>query len=164
MDLKGYSLEDIILTAIKSEVEANAIYTKLAERVKNSILKDRLAFLAGEEAKHRAFIEALHHREFPGKAIVLPERTPVPMPSVEISAEHVPMSKVIKSAMDAERAASQFYSAFARSYTKDPQVAKILQYFASMEMTHYELLEREKDTADKLEDFDGMWPMMHAGP
>ena len=164
MDLKGYSLEDIILTAIKSEVEATAIYTKLAERIKNAILKDRLVFLAGEEAKHRAFIEALHHREFPGKAIVLPERTPVPMPSVEIPAEHVLMSKVIKSAMDAERAASQFYSAFARSYTKDPQVAKILQYFASMEMTHYELLEREKDTADKLEDFDGMWPMMHAGP
>jgi len=164
MDLKGYSLEDIILTAIKSEVEANAIYTKLAERVKNAILKDRLVFLAGEEAKHRAFIEALHRREFPGKAIVLPERTPVPMPSVEVAAEHVPMSKVIKSAMDAERAASQFYSAFARSYTKDPQVARILQYFASMEMTHYELLEREKDTADKLEDFDGMWPMMHAGP
>ena len=66
--------------------------------------------------------------------------------------------------MDAERAASQFYSAFARSYTKDPKVSSMLQYFASMEMTHYELLEREKDTADKLEDFDGMWPMMHAGP
>jgi len=164
MDLKGYSLEDIILTAIKSEVEANAIYTQLAERVKNAILKDRLLFLAGEEAKHKAFIEALHRREFPGKLIVLPERTPVPMPNIEIPAEHVPLSKVIKSAMDAERAASQFYSAFARSYTKDPQVAKMLQYFASMEMTHYEVLEHEKDTADKLEDFDGMWPMMHAGP
>jgi rubrerythrin len=164
MDLKGYSLEDIILTAIKSEVEANTIYTQLAERVKNSILKDRLRFLAAEEAKHMAFIEALHRREFPGKPIVLPERTPVPMPGIEIPAEHVPLSKVIKSAMDAERAASQFYTAFARSYTKDPQVTKMLQYFASMEMTHYEVLEHEKDTADKLEDFDGMWPMMHAGP
>ena len=164
MDLKGYSMEDIILTAIKSEVEASAIYTKLADRVKNAILKDRLRFLAAEEAKHRAFIEELHRREFPGKPIVLPERTPVPMPGIEIPAEHVPVSRVIKSAMDAERAASQFYSAFARTYTKDPQVAEMLQYFASMEMTHYELLEREKDTADKLEDFDGMWPMMHAGP
>ena len=163
MDLRGYQLEDIVLTAIKSEVEANAIYSKLADGVKNAILKDRLRFLAGEEAKHRAFVEELYRREFPGKPIELPKETPVPMPRIELPSEQVPVSKVIKSAMEAERAASQFYTAFAKRYKEDP-VRSMLNYFASMEMTHYEILEREKGTADKFEDFDAVWPMMHAGP
>lgn len=164
MDLNKYTMEEIILTAIKSEREANDIYARLSTGVKNAILKDRLRFLAAEEQKHEAFVLELFHRQFPGKAVVMPERTPVPMPEVLIPTEHVPISHVLKSAMKAERAAAQFYSAFAKRYTQDKEVREMLTYFASMESMHYELLEKEKDTADRFEQYDDMWPMMHAGP
>ncbi len=164
MDLKEYTMEDIILTAIKSERDASDIYARLSAKVKNSILKDRLRFLATEEQKHEAFVEGLFHRQFPGKAVVMPERTTVPMPVVEIPAEHVPISHIINDAMKAERAAAQFYSAFAKRYTQDKEVRDMLNYFASMESMHYELLEKEKGTADRLEQYDDIWPMMHAGP
>jgi len=54
MDLSGYTLEDLLLAAIKSEVESERIYSSLAGRVGNFFLKDRLNFLAGEERRHRA--------------------------------------------------------------------------------------------------------------
>jgi rubrerythrin len=164
MDLKEYTMEDIILTAIKSEREAIDIYTRLATVVKNAILKDRLRFLAAEEHKHEAFVVELFHRQFPGRDVVVPESSPVPMPEVRIPTEHVPISHVISDAMRAERAASQFYSAFAKRYPQDKVIRDMLEYFASMESMHYELLEKEKATADRFESYDDMWPMMHAGP
>jgi rubrerythrin len=164
MDLKEYTMEELLLTAIKSERDANDIYTRLSAGVKNAILKDRLRFLAAEERKHEAFVEELFHRQFPGRDVVLPERTPVPMPEVRIPAEHVPVSHIIGDAMRAERAAAQFYSAFAKRYTQDKEVRDMLEYFAAMESIHYELLEKEKATADRFESYDSMWPMMHAGP
>ena len=49
MDLSRYTLEDVLLTALKSEYEANLLYSKLAESTKNAFLKERLMFLAKEE-------------------------------------------------------------------------------------------------------------------
>jgi len=164
MDLKEYSMEELILTAIKSERDANDIYSRLSRGVKNAILKDRLRFLAAEEQKHEAFVVELFHRQFPGRDVVLPESSPVPMPHVEIPAEHVPVSHIIKDAMRAERSAAQFYSAFAKRYTQDKEIRDMLNYFAAMESMHYEMLEKEKATADRFESYDDMWPMMHAGP
>ena len=59
MDLTKYTLEELLITAIKSEVDSNTIYTKLANQVKNGLLKDKLHYLAKEEEKHNIFIESL---------------------------------------------------------------------------------------------------------
>ncbi len=37
-------------------------------------------------------------------------------------------------------------------------------YFSSMELVHYRILEAEKQSAEKLEDMDAEYPMMHVGP
>ncbi len=60
MKLSNISLEDLLLSAIKSEVESKKIYEDLARKVKNFMLKDRFKFLADEEEKHRAFFEWLY--------------------------------------------------------------------------------------------------------
>jgi len=59
MNLDNFELEDILLSAIKSEVESNKLYTKMAKKTKNGLLEDKLNFLADEEEKHRAFIEEI---------------------------------------------------------------------------------------------------------
>ena len=41
MDLSNYSEEDLLLSALKSEVDAKEVYTNLANSVKNYFLKDR---------------------------------------------------------------------------------------------------------------------------
>jgi len=44
MDLSDYKKDELFLTAIKSEIEANKIYSDLADGVKNAFLKDKLKY------------------------------------------------------------------------------------------------------------------------
>ncbi len=164
MDLGNYSTEELILTALRSEVEANQVYTTLAQGVKNAYLKGRLQFLADEEEKHRAFLDKLYRSEFGGREPVLPEASPVPMPDLKIPTEQVPISTVFNAGMEAEKAASEFYAAMATRWGKGSEAHDMLMYFSKMEMGHYRLLETERDAAADFEEFDSVWPLMHAGP
>ena len=164
MDLTKFTREELILTALKSEVEAKKIYSILAEMVKNAFLKERLNFLAAEEEKHRQFFEELYKKEFPGKEISLPEKTPVPLPEMIITKETVPLTEVLEMAMRAEMAAYEFYNSLADLYKEEVGTENMLRYIASMEMGHYRLLEIERQQAQRFEDFDIAWSMIHIGP
>ncbi len=164
MDLTKFTREELILTALKSEVEAKKIYSILAEMVKNAFLKERLNFLAAEEEKHRQFFEELYKKEFPGKEISLPEKTPVPLPEMIITKETVPLTEVLEMAMRAEMAAYEFYNSLADLYKEEAGTENMLRYIASMEMGHYRLLEIERQQAQRFEDFDIAWSMIHIGP
>jgi len=163
MDLHMYSLEDVYLSAIKAEIESKELYDGIAARVRNAFLKEKMEFLAAEEGKHRAAIERMHAKDFPGKKLALPSRSPVPLPHVE-KPEGRKLSEVFEMAMKAEQAASEFYSAFANLFPNDQPKKLALQYFAAMETGHYKLIEIERDNALKFEDYDDYWPMMHSGP
>lgn len=164
MDLSIYSVEDLMLTALKSEIEAKVAYTQLAEGVENYILKERLNFLAGEEEKHRGFFERFYKKNFPDKEMILPEESSIPLPQIKIDTENMPLSEILESAMEAEVAAHDFYNGLADRYEQQPDVKKMLLYIASMELGHYKILEIERDNAKKFEDYDSQWPMMHVGP
>ncbi len=160
MDLSIYSLEDLLLAAIKSEVESEKVYVNLSDKFKNAFLKDKLKFLAGEEAKHRIFVESVYKKTFKGKAIILPEKISVPLPEIKTDG---PVSEVFLSAMQAEKAAYDFYNSLSEEFKNDSAIKRTLAYLATMEMGHYGLLEIEKDTLDKYEDYDTVWPMTHIG-
>jgi rubrerythrin len=163
MDLSIFDLDDLLLAAIKSEVESRTVYEKLADIVENAYLKDRLTFLAGEEKRHRLFIEGIFEKEFPGEEIVLPEKTPVPLPVMKMPGENTLMSEVVESAMEAEKASNEFYKGLVESFD-DQEIKKTLLYFAAMEMNHYRILEAEQENMKRFENFDVEWPMMNVGP
>lgn len=163
MDLSKYSMDDMLLAAIKSEVSAIEVYATLAEGVKNAFLKDKLNFLAGEEKKHQEKLESMYGENFPGKEVVLPKESPVPLPEIMFPDEGVPLSRILESAMGAEMAANEFYKSLSELF-EDPNTKATLTYLAAMEMGHYKLLEIEKEYAERFEDFDEYVPMMHAGP
>jgi len=164
MDLSAYSLEDLVITAIQSEVASKKVYETLAGRVKNAFLKDRLVFLAGEEQRHAEFVTGIYRTNYPGKKIVMPGKSPVPLPEVNIKDEMVPISEVLESAMEAEMAARDFYDVLADRFDKGSNNWKVLKYFARMELGHYEMLKTEQDNVKRFEEFDETWEMMHAGP
>jgi len=165
MDLTRYSMEDLILTALKSEMDSKEAYSRLAEGVKNFMLKERLNFLAGEEEKHRGFFEQLYAKNFPGKPMEIPKgKSLVPLPEMKIDAESMPLSEMLESAMKAEMAAHDFYTRLADRFESQLDLKKMLLYIASMELGHYKILEIERDNAKKFEDYDAEWPMMHVGP
>jgi rubrerythrin len=165
MDIDKFTVEDLLLAAIKSEQESKEVYSKLAGRVKNAFLKDKLDFLAGEEVRHKLFLEGVFKKTFPGKAIDLPDESPVPLPMIMFGDEvTTPVSEVLESAMVAEKAAHDFYNLLADRFKDDTEVSNKLRYLAKMEMGHYRLLELEAESMRQYEDHLEDWPMMHLGP
>jgi rubrerythrin len=163
LDLTAYSLEDILLTAIKSEVDAKKLYTSLADQVKNGLLKDKLQYLATEEEKHRAYLKKLYTQTYPRKQLKLPSTTPIPLPNVPTSDEDIPLSTVISHAMKAEQAAQDFYQTLATKLT-DEKTQHMIRYFADMERGHYELLKIEQQAMERFEEADVYNEMVHVGP
>ncbi len=164
MDISGFDLRDLLLAAIKSEIESGDYYRAIRDRVKNSFLKERLDFLAREEDRHREFFEKLYADKFSRAPMELPEKSPVPLPELKISEEMIPLSEVFWMAMQAEKGAHDFYLSLSKRYADAPEVQKMLRYIAGMEMGHYRLLESEKENAEKIENYDQEWPMTHMGP
>ena len=164
LDLESYDLDVLLLAAMKSEVDSKGVYSKLAKKVKNALLKDKLEFLADEEEKHRTFVEEIYKNHFPDKKIQLPKKSPVPLPEVEIPDDDIPLSRVLSSAMNAEQAASEFYTKLSQRFLDDTKIKTTLLYFAKMELGHYKLLEIEKESMERFEEADVYWPMVHAGP
>ncbi|MEW5937650.1 MAG: ferritin family protein [Candidatus Thermoplasmatota archaeon] len=164
MNLQNYTLEEIFLAAIKSEVESRDAYADLANGVKNAFLRERLRFLSGEEDRHREFLWDMCKKRFPERQISLPKKSPIPLPVIRIWEKGIKLSEVIGSAMEAEKGARDFYHAFAHQMGKDPEIAATLEYFSSMEWSHYRLLEIEREHALRYEAYDEYWPMMHVGP
>ncbi len=163
MDISEFGMEELLLAAIKSEVESERIYKETAVRVKNAFLRERLEFLAAEEKKHRQFLEFLYRKKMGDKKIVLPEKSRVPLPRIDIGSENDPISLLLESAMKAEKAAEAFYNALAERF-EDDETRKMLKVFANMEYGHYKILESEYESAKVFEDYDTIWPMMHVGP
>ena len=155
MNLENYDLKTVLLAAIKSEIESKEVYETLAERVKNALLKDRLLFLANEEKKHRAYLEALYKKYFPNEDIEVPDKSPVPLPQVDASENRL-LSEIIEDAMKAELAAKEFYESM-KSFVDDDKTKNMLQVLANMEQGHYELLSTELDNLKNFETYDTPW-------
>ena len=163
MDLENYTEEQLFLFALKSEVDSNMVYSKVAEVVKNAFLKEKLLFLASEEDKHRQALEKIIKNRFPNSQMKLPMNTIVPIPNVSIPDENIPLSEVIDQAIKAELAAQKFYESVAERINDDHQLIRTLEYFAVMEQAHYTLLEQEKSNLERFDGYDEYWPMMHIG-
>ncbi len=163
MNLDNYDLEDLLLSAIKSEVESSTLYLKIAKKTKNGLLQDKLEFLSKEEDKHRLFVEDVYKNHFPDKEIKLPKETPVPSPEIEIN-DDMPVSKLLKNAMKAEEHAQDFYESLAERFESGSKIHNTLLYFADMEKGHYKILEMEKESMERFEEADVYWPMTHVGP
>ena len=163
MNLGSFELEDLLLAAIKSEVDSNKLYSKMAKKTKNGLLEDKLKFLADEEEKHRAFIEEIYMNHFPDKKLKLPAKTLVSLPEIEYN-EGTPLSILLKQAMKAETSASKFYRSLAGRFEEGFKIYNTLLYFADMEIGHFKILETEKESMERFEEGDVYWPMLHIGP
>jgi rubrerythrin len=164
MKLKKYALADLLLAAIKSEIDSQAVYSRVALRVKNAFLRERLEFLALEESRHQKALEGLFAQRFPGQDLTIPEKPVVPLPEIRFRDELVPLSEIFAQAMKAEQAAHDFYLQLADLFIDDPEKKNLLLYFSMMEMGHFKLLDLEKGSLERLEEYGEEQEMIHVGP
>jgi rubrerythrin len=159
-----HSLKDLILTAIKSEIDSNMLYSTLANRIQNGLMKDKFHFLAAEETKHKEYLEAIFKKNYPKESLVIPKVSIVPLPEITVPIdEDIPLSTILAQAMNAEQAAHDFYAMLSKKF-KDIETSQMLQYFADMELGHYRILQTEKESIERFEQADVYWEMVHAGP
>ena len=164
MDLSNFDLEDLLLAALKSEIESEQLYSNMVKKTTNGLLKDKLEFLANEEENHRLFIEDIYRNHFPEEEINLPKETPVPLPEAIKINEDMPLSYLLKKAMHAEQSASDFYKSLSGRFEEGSKIHNTLLYFSDMEKGHYKILEMEKESMERFEEGDVYWPMVHVGP
>lgn len=164
MDLSKYKLEDVLLAAIKSEIEAKEVYEKLSWKVRTAHTKGRLEMLAEQEAKHKETLEDIFKEKCPGKQARVPKKTPVPAPRIIVEDKSPFVSVVLEAAMKAEKAAKDFYDSMTHLFNDDNDIREIIESLANMEAGHYRFLEQEVERLKREEDYVIDWPMMHAGP
>lgn len=157
MDLTAYKLEDLLLSAIKSEIDCRDLYAEQASRTTSVFLRDRLGLLSKEEDKHRTILERLFNKLFPGESLIIPETTPISILDFDIKAGEMQVSEVLEVAMQAELTARDYYLSLKNILLDHSAIAMTLEYLAAMELGHYRILELERDNRILEEEFDSYW-------
>jgi rubrerythrin len=139
MDVEGY--KKIIGLAIAREVESYSFYRGAADKVKDLALKRMFTELAGEETKHREFLQGLlakpvkdlrfdTHRDY---RVVDEKEIPA------LSTDMKPLDGLVL-AIKKELGAMQMYTQLA-SLSTDAQQKKLFTELATMERGHKARLE-----------------------
>jgi len=135
---------EIIGLAVKGEQDASDFYKKVADVIKNDIVKAKYEDLSKEELRHKAMLKKLYlkltgenlPREIKGEKLTAEGGFPVVVSDLE---------EALLLAISREQEANRFYSAAAQK-TSDQSAVNILQYLAEIEKGHELMLARELDS------------------
>ncbi len=139
--MKTEDFRKIISIAIDREVEAYTFYKSVADKVKDKSLKSLFADLAGEEKKHREFLQDFLAKE--GKTLKFEA---APDYKVYTTLQTPPITPDLKPlegltlAIKKELEAMQMYTRLAAAST-DAQQQMLFRGLANMESTHKARLE-----------------------
>lgn len=153
-DIDQATVKELLGMAIRAEIDANKIYSDLASRVSNSLLKEKFQMLAFEEKKHWNILENLHKAILKNQDIQIPEKTDEALlPAIEMTPSS-PLIDIIYQAMEAERSAEQFYLRLAEKVQETQK--RILEYLSKVEHSHYMMLKSEYTLAQEFADYGEM--------
>jgi len=148
---EGLTALEVLGVAIKAEIEAAALYTRLAAQVRNATLASKLDFLRREEEKHRSILQDVYQHRFPDVELQLPARSIVPTVDAA-SLTRMTVPELFQLAMKAEQLASDFYAREAeRSF--DEMGRTTLRYLSHVESGHYKMLETEYELVSRFPDY-----------
>jgi rubrerythrin len=139
--MKAEDAKKIISTAIDREVEAYTFYRTVADKVKDKALKDLFDELAGEEKKHREFLQAFLTKDVktmkfaPGHDYKVGDA----LPSPKLTPDLKPLDGLVL-AIRKELEAMQMYTQFA-SAAADMETQLLFTQLANMERGHKARLE-----------------------
>ncbi len=131
----------IITTAIDREVEAYTFYHGIADKVKDPALKSLFAELAGEEKKHREFLQGMLTKDVSKMKFDASHDYKVAdtLPSPALSVGMKPVEGIVV-AIKKELEAMQMYTQLA-NLAKDTETQLLFYQLANMERGHKARLE-----------------------
>jgi len=137
--------------AVRAEADANKIYTRMADRVRNLLLKEKFQLLALEEKKHKDILLRLFASMWGGEKPEIPkvvDKRLLPAVTIKPSSTLV---DVLSQAMNAEKSARDFYASLTKRL--EAQNRPMLMYLSKVENTHYLMLRSEYILALQFEDY-----------
>lgn len=139
--MKADDAKKIISLAIDREVEAYTFYKSVADRVKNKVLKDLFAELAGEEKKHREFLQGFLAKDVSKIKFTAGHDYKVgdSLPTPPLTADLKPLDGLVI-AIRKELEAMQMYTQFANA-AADTETQMLFTQLANMERGHKARLE-----------------------
>jgi rubrerythrin len=168
MTHEGLTALEVLGVAIKSEIDAAALYERMAGKVSNITLVAKLDFLRQEEQKHRRMLEELYAARFPDVDLQLPAKSRVPtIADDDVGSLTVP--ELFQLAMKAEQLAASFYGEQA-DRSRDEMSRTVLRYLSNIERGHYHMLETEYELLSRFpsyysaDEFHVGDDLMHVGP
>lgn len=158
---------EVLSIAIKSEIDAVRLYTRMKEKVDAQDLKEKMDFLISQEEKHEQILKEVYEKKFPEVELALPPKSIVPKLD-ELLAREATLKELFEAGMTAEKMAEEFYSELA-DRTNDMRAKKTLLYMANMEQSHYAILQAEWNQIERLKteeasEFLDSEGLMHFGP
>jgi len=139
--MKPEEYRKIIFNAISKEVESYSFYRSVEEKVKDAALKSTFRELAGEETKHREYLEGLLVK--PMKELHFDESRDYKVSkTIERPAVTIEMKPIdgLKLAIKKEEDAMELYKGLSAA-AKDADMKKMFDSLAKMETSHKARLE-----------------------
>ncbi len=140
-NMKADDAKKIITNAIDKEVEAYTFYRGVADKVKNPALKSLFSELAGEEKKHREFLQGMLAKDVSkmnfdkSHDYKIADSLPAPALTVDMK----PLDGIVIS-IQRELEAMQMYTQLA-NLSKDTETQFLFSQLANMERGHKARLE-----------------------
>jgi len=164
---KDLTALEILGVAIRKEIEAQGFYTKMAERIKNRVVKERINNLAADELGHERLLKRIY-AEWSGE-----KNPPVPekgiTPAAEMIKDEMSHEQVLERAIQQERDAVDLYIEASKK-AQDDSGRRVLQYLSEFERSHERMLTSELEYLKKNQDwfdeetFPGSDRPIHLGP
>jgi rubrerythrin len=164
---RDHTTLEVLSIAIKSEIDAVALYTRMKEMVDAADLQQKLDFLIAQEEKHKEILTEAYNKKFPEVELALPPKSIVPKID-EVLARESTLKELFEVGMLAEKMAEEFYTNLANK-SNDRNAISLLMYMANMEQSHYAILQAEWNQIERLNteeagDFLESDGLMHFGP
>ena len=139
--MKAEDAKKIIETAINKEIEAYTFYHGIAGKAKNPMLKDLFTELAGEEKKHREFLQGMLTKDIAKMKFDASHDYKVGdnLPTPELKVGMKPLEGLVV-AIKKELQAMQMYTQLAK-LAKDTETQFLFSQLANMERGHKARLE-----------------------
>jgi len=151
IDISKASVEKLLGIATRAEIDANKIYSDIANSVSNPLLKEKFQMLAFEENKHREILERLYEALSQGEKLQIPDKTDEDLlPSIHFTPSSS-LVDILYQAMESEKSAESFYAHLAERFENHKK--KILEYLSKVEHSHYMILKSEYALAQEFEDY-----------
>jgi rubrerythrin len=143
---------EVLGIAIKSEVDAIKLYTRMKEKAKNPDLVTKIDFLIEQEKNHEKILTEAYRKRFPEIDLSLPPQSLVPRVR-DVLERDATLKEYFGAALEAEKKSEEFYTELAGK-TRDQRSRAMLEYLASMERSHYSVLEAELRALEISEDYN----------